>query len=195
MFLSSNSDIFNIFRLHIIILWGEMGIMRWLYCSALSSSCLLNTKKTTVKIRGSSTSSRGKRIILSWSALCAQRSPPTSGSRATRPWHRTEVQQNCQSSLIWRLFGSLCEYVLHCKVSLVWDLPPHPCEIKVINTGPATGSYTDPSGLTRLPRCIWAWRRVYLQLFLLYRKQPSKQREKKRCQKSELCSKSFMDIF
>lgn len=50
MLLSSNSDIFNILRLDIIILWDKMVIIRWLYCSTLSNSCILNTKNE----RGSS---------------------------------------------------------------------------------------------------------------------------------------------
>lgn len=74
MLLSYNSDIFNILRLNIIILWGKMDIIRWLYCSTLSNSCILNTKKkkTTMKIRGSPALRWVKKKIPPWLSSCAQ---------------------------------------------------------------------------------------------------------------------------
>ena len=75
MLLSYNSDIFNILRLDIIILWGKMGIIRWSYCSTLSNSCIWNTKnkkKTTIKIRGSPVLRLVKKKIPPWLSSCAQ---------------------------------------------------------------------------------------------------------------------------
>lgn len=156
MFLSSNSDIFNIFRLHIIILWGEMGIMRWLYCSALSGSCLLNTKKKLHKNqRKFCLQLREEDNPFLIGTLCSVlsahiREPCLAAMASDRS--AAKLSEQFDLEIIWK-FG---EYVLHCKVSLGWDLLPHPCEIKVINTDPATGSYTDPTGLTTVPRCLWA---------------------------------------
>lgn len=76
MLLSYDSDIFSILRLDIIILRGKMDIIRWLYCSTLSNSCILNTKKkkkTTMKIRGSPAFCWvKKKTIPPWLSSCAQ---------------------------------------------------------------------------------------------------------------------------
>lgn len=44
MILYPNSDIFNILRLDIIILWDKMGSLRRLYSSTLSNPCILIPK-------------------------------------------------------------------------------------------------------------------------------------------------------